>query len=141
MEPRYVSVDDDGNESHAQHPKWSMPNTPLAKKALVICGRKYYQKGEKSRWIVIEKAMMPLASGHVSVYPSEWVEQMLSWAEKKNKGGIVITFSALLNGLENKDRLVDFVARWKSNHKDALPEGDAPAPVVRENEEEFKWDY
>lgn len=141
MEPRYVSVDEDGNSVAVKHPKWSQPGTDLAKKALAICGRKYFLKGEKGRWIKIERAMMPLASGTVSVYPSEWVEHMLTWASKKNRTGVVIIFPRLLSGIENKDHINDFVARWKADNPAPTIDQETVAKVEAPPEEAEKFDW
>jgi len=133
-EPRYVPVDGE----FERRPKKLKPNTDLAKRALRICGRRYYHSGEKSRWIVIEKAMLPLAPGLVSVYPSEWVEQLLSWAEKKNRQIIQIPFPALLAAIENEDRKTDFIAKWTANHQ-----GEIPTEVIErklDDVEDFNWE-
>lgn len=111
---RYVSIDQE--DGVFGRPKKLIPNTDFAKKALGICGRKFYQPGEKSRWLKIEKAMLPLSAGLESIYPTEWVEQILEWAKKKNKYRIVIVFPNMLNAIENEDLKNDFIAYWHKQH-------------------------
>ena len=103
-------------------PKWTIPKTDLAKQALCACGRKYYKsRSERSHWLKIEKAMVPLTVGVTSTYPTEWVENCIAWAEKKNREyrkerpgrlGVAILFPQLLSLIENNGQKLDFVSKY-----------------------------
>jgi hypothetical protein len=115
-EPYYDDIDDFGNPQKDDR-KWRNPDTDMSRKALGVCGREYFKsKKERSQWKKIEKAAVSLDMGIESVYPLEWIENIFAWASKKNKIQTVITFPALLSGIENKANKVDFIAKWKQTH-------------------------
>jgi len=122
LELTYVDTDEDGNELEAPGyrdiPKWKKPTTDLCIRALAACGRKYFKdKAERSRWIAIEKAMMPLDAAGKVRYPTRYVIETIEWFENKNrnyqiekgKKGVCFVFAGLLKMLENRERRDDWI--------------------------------
>lgn len=124
MEPEYIAAGNEfgDQEKKSSRPKWMIPTTDFQRSVLAACGRRYWPdkqaRGREIRlqFILIERAMMPLASGQVSEYPREWVDNCLEWFAKKNKSGYV-PLQALLTLLKDEDRKNEFVGKWKSGHK------------------------
>lgn len=133
-EPYYVDFED---EVEKEPPKWKSPKTPLGEKALAACGRKYFKdKKEGSKWRMIEKCSLPLASGIDSVYPKEWIEQMIDWAKTRNHFRVIIVFPALMKSIKNEAAITDFKAKWrKENRLDV----QIQRRRLTGNEEKIEW--
>jgi len=125
-EPRYSNNKFEEDEEMAGSKyKWQTPRSALAIRALEACGRKYYaKKEERTKWRMIEKAMMPLSSEITSEYPSEWVEELIAWAEKSNlnyrkshpgRYGVKIRFGSLLYAIMNEGRKLDWISKAEKN--------------------------
>ena len=100
-----------------KRPKWQTPVTDFQKSFLEILNRKYYAyKNERSALIAIEKSMLSLATGLISIYPTEWVETSLNWARKKRQDGFLIPFKGVINLINDKERKEQFVISWQRKH-------------------------
>jgi len=120
----YSDIDEFGNElggkGGKQEPKWKLPTKSVwCERAFhATKKRRFGSKDERSRWIAIEKAMMPLdALGRVK-YPIGWVEYEINWVREQNRIFTVTTgkkypkysFSALLTCIENEEHKNTWVA-------------------------------
>lgn len=100
-----------------KRPKWQSPSTEFQKDFLSTVGRVYYShRNERSAVIAIEKSRLYLASGLVSIYPAEWVENCMEWARKKRHNGSLVAFNGLVNLINDKDRREQFVTTWQRQH-------------------------
>jgi len=122
QEPELVDEGDEFGDQQkvGKRPKWTLPNTGLAKQALSACNQKYYSKGDKTKWLKIEKGMVPLTSGIVSQYPTEWVMNRIKIAEEMNANerkirpggvGIVVSFPKLLSSINNEEKRIVWLQR------------------------------
>lgn len=121
-----VYVDDPFEEetNESGKPKWAIPRSELAKRALRACGAKYYpDKQARSSWLEIEKAILPISTGITSIYPTEWVEEIIAWAEKANAAyrkqysryGVRVTFPSLLKAIRNEERKLIWISKAEKN--------------------------
>lgn len=122
-EPRYI--DDDELFGRPKQKKtryvWQIPKTEFQRRILYACNkRKYFsvkKEEECSRVIAIEKAMMPLTSGIISKYPTEWVDNCIDWVGKKRREGELIPLTSLLSFIENEDKKNSFVSKWQQKNR------------------------
>jgi len=141
------TYEDEGNEfgdftNDRKHYKWQESKTALAKRALAACGSVsglFQEKRLKTRWTMIEKSILPLSSGLESKYPTEWVEEIVAWAEKKNnqyvrdnpsRRGIAIGLPQLLSAIENQERKEE----WLRNRKEKVLPVSASIDDLTDNE-------
>jgi hypothetical protein len=117
QEIRYVQDQEifaDGEFTGLKRPKWQSASTEFQKRFLATVGRTYYaDKNERTAVIAIEKSMLYLASGLISVYPTEWVENCMDWAVRKRREGYIINLKGLINLINDKDRRLQFIATWQ----------------------------
>jgi hypothetical protein len=115
-EPEYISPGEEFGENPKGRPKWMIPDTDFQVEILGICGRKYFEKGQKARLKSIEKAMdgarllSSFQKGEARYHP-DYVDEMISWAKKSNRKGTKIKIAGLLTALENDDNW----HRWLEN--------------------------
>jgi len=114
-EPKYVPEGEEFGETYgSKRPKWQTPRSAFQKKILTTVGRQYFKDhNERSAVLAIEKSALSLASGLISVYPLEWVDNCIEWASRKRRTGTPIMLMALLNLINDQERRVSFVAEWK----------------------------
>jgi hypothetical protein len=115
-DPKYVDPEDPFGDSFVPFRiyEWQKPRSDSEKKILSAVGRKIYtKKWERSEVVKITKAMMPLDSGVVSVYPVEWVVHCCEWAAKKrNKSKPeLVGLKGLLTYICNTEAKKEFLAR------------------------------
>jgi len=116
-EPRYV---DNWDEPSSKRPKWMMPETDFQIRIMRVFGRKWFAKGEKSDLVKIEKAMMSLATGIVSVYPEEWVNNCINFYMRLRKEGQRPKLEGLIKYINNQDKKENFISNWQREHKTRL---------------------
>jgi hypothetical protein len=119
-EPIYVDApEQDIEEQEKPIPNWKFPtDNDLCRRALMATGRKYFaDRQERSRWLKIERGLAPLDRSGQVIYPQEWVEMLVAWAEKKNRAyqnasltpRVQIIFPALLGAIENEEKRTDWI--------------------------------
>ena len=100
-----------------QRPKWQSASTEFQKRFLATVGRTYYaDKNERTAVIAIEKSMLYLASGLISIYPTEWVDNCIDWAARKRRDGYIVNLKGLINLINDKDKRMQFVAAWQKRN-------------------------
>lgn len=119
-EPEYIPAGEEfGSTDKNKRPKWMIASTPFQKLFLSTVNRTYYQThDERSAVLAIEKSMMSLETGVISVYPKEWVDNCFEWVNRKRREGSPIALIALVNLINNSDRRAMFVTDWKRKHPD-----------------------
>lgn len=132
MEISYGDPDNpwDDEPQGRQIQKYRRPTTAFQERILRTVYMKYFPddtykyKGDrfKSIYIMIEKAMLPLSSSLVAVYPTEWIEAAIIWVREKGLRGKK-ALKALTTFILNNDRMQDFIADWQKKNlsEDKLP--------------------
>lgn len=143
-EPVYVDTGDEFGDKEKAH-KWEQPtNNRVLRDAFSATNKKKFLKEERSRWLAIEKAMMPLDKKGKVKYPTQWVEDCIQWADHGNRVyraktgsyGIKIAFPALLSLIENEERKRNWIARTLSEGKIELSD-ESPNTSIFEEEEDL----
>jgi len=116
-EPRYV---DNWDEPSTKRPLWMTPETDFQIRIMRIFNRKWFAKGEKSNLVKIEKAMMSLTAGIVSVYPEEWVNNCIQYYMKLRREGQRPKLEGLIKYINNPDKKENFISNWQREHKTRL---------------------
>lgn len=118
-EPVYLETDENGLPIEDKRPKYTKPTTPFQKRILGVCGRKWFQKGEKGKVTAIEKSMLPLSVSSSSNMPTEWVEHCIEYAHKLNSKQYYpsMTFPNLIKYINNKSKRTDWVSYYLKTHK------------------------
>jgi len=116
-EPRYV---DNWDEPSTKRPLWMTPETDFQIRIMRIFNRKWFAKGEKSNLVKIEKAMMSLTTGIVSVYPEEWVNNCIQYYMKLRREGQRPKLEGLIKYINNPDKKENFISNWQREHKTRL---------------------
>lgn len=132
-DPRYVNVDEDGNEAQTgKLPKWKIPSTPWQRELLAIFHpRKYFASREEHDFFhQVEKGMMPLATNYANppAYPTEWVNELLEWARKERAKNPYWPIRPLIFALQNKERRQEWINEQVTKH---LKEKTQPLNTVR----------
>jgi hypothetical protein len=98
--PRYV---DDPFDEEKGRPKWALANVndKLLMRALSASGRKFFKRGEKTRWKTIRQQII---AGTMS---EAWVESCIEYAASKQK----MPFDHLLKWIGNTEKMVDWEQR------------------------------
>jgi hypothetical protein len=144
-EPKYVAEGEEFGDSIGRNtrPKWSIASTPFQKRLLSAVGKTYYKThNERSAVVAIEKSAISLTGGLISVYPLEWVDQCIDWANKKRRvDGQWVGFIGLVNLINNEDKKIEFVQRWQKENSDIpLRKSTSQEQANRDEVEEPKYD-
>ena len=115
LEPEYTDVYEDGGEIRTHRPsvqKWKIPRNEFERRILASCKRKYFaDRGEVYDTHKIHKAMISLKrDGVLSIYPTEWVESCIAFAERQNRLRIQVLFPNLLKYINNEEKKTDWIA-------------------------------
>lgn len=114
-----------------RRPKWMHSSSDFQKRVLSTCGMNYWPQGKQGKdirsfFIDVEKAMVSLDSGVVSIYPTEWIDKALDWASGKRFIGIH-GLIAIRGFIINDDEKNSFVYSYnKKKGKDSKPDYRAP---------------
>ena len=109
-----ISLYDPDEETTPVRPAWQTPKTPLEKRALAACRRKYFQGTTKHTSDYAKFSMLEewaLGATEDAYLQKRWLEFCIEWAEKKNAMGGFISFSALLNFMGNHDAREDWITK------------------------------
>lgn len=128
IEPEYVDAGDEFDAEYVPRiPKWRLASTDLQKRLLDAAGRTYWPEGAegktlRGKFIAVEKAMMPMKSGVVSDWPTEWVEHCLKWYEGKKRTFVnPVPLKGFFTFLYDKDKKTTFVVRALDGSASARP--------------------
>jgi hypothetical protein len=171
-EPERVQLDDDGNEVRPKgaraREKSEIPDTVAEQELLAVCGRRYYQKGEKRKTKQILKALEAgdIAQGTgknvfletldwlehsgdeitlIPLLPRAWFNAIRTWVGyKKTRGRVMIKYPEFLAALTNWDRLNGFCrdqlrTNGGANVGNQGPEGAAAAGGEGEQERFIRY--
>lgn len=107
---RYVDPDDPWEDEQAQLDKVNLNgvrNLDLLAKIRSATGRKpetnFAKPQEKRRYLLVEKQNL---KGDI---PDGWIDHVLEWPRKENKGRIKIMFPAVISAILNKARMQDWI--------------------------------
>ena len=102
-EPEYIPVGDEFEDK-----SWKFGDTAFHKRCLSICGRKYFHKEvEKKRLTAIESRM----GDDSTLYPEEYVDRILQWAQQKNLNRTAIMLPDLITAIRNRDNLAKYLKK------------------------------
>lgn len=133
-EPTYVDIDDEGKPlGKDRRPKWQIPETEFQQRVIRVCRRKYFSnRNEKGELNLIDHTMYPWVQGQpVPKYPTEFVDQVLDWAGKKNEQANypVVNVSAIITAIKNPvnlDRFVDKKSKNANTQSEVTDYGQSP---------------
>jgi hypothetical protein len=113
-EPTYVDIDDEGKPlGKDRRPKWQIPETDFQLRIVSICKRKYFSnRHEKGELNLIDHSMFPWKPGQtIPTYPTEFVEEILTWAGKKNTQANypVVNVSSIIKAIKNPINLERYI--------------------------------
>lgn len=119
-----------GDEFETQ--EWKYPETDFQKRILSICGRKHFHKEvEKKRVSSIEQRM----GDDTTLYPKEYVEALMAWAQRMNITRTKITLPTLIGTIRDRDRVAKYLNKKAKEGKlksqwtrEDYEEGDDPIP-------------
>jgi len=118
----YLNTDEEGNplDEMRGSEKWKKPTSSLCEEAFRATGRKSFtDKRERSMWVGIDKASGAWDGRGVVKYPTEYILDMIKWAERENiayqnaklTSSVKITFSNLIKAIKNEERRSEWVSR------------------------------
>jgi hypothetical protein len=138
----YLDTDEEGNplDEMRGSVKWKKPTSSLCEEAFRATGKKSFtDKRERSMWVGIDKESGPWDGRGVVKYPTEYVRDMIKWAEKENNAyqsatltsSVKITFSNLIKAIKNEERRSEWVSRRLK--REAREGGASARPLTEED--------
>lgn len=120
MEPRYVDVNEDGQDAEemrsAAVPGWARPKTPLQKRALLATGHRnrvgeaglFPYRDLANRFRAVEEKARGATQEEIMM--QEWMLHCIGYCEEKNKTQIVRSLKILVAMIENEDKRIVWIA-------------------------------